>query len=56
MILKELIVIPNVLDRLKSPPKIDKRLGPSKYTCVRIYGLKREVVSVKQSVVYTSKN
>ena len=30
--LKELIVIPNVADKLKSPPKNDKRLGPSKDT------------------------
>ena len=28
--LQELIVIPNVADRLKSPPKTDRRLGPSK--------------------------
>jgi len=28
--LKELIAIPNVADRLKSPPKTDKRLGLSK--------------------------
>jgi len=28
--LKELLAIPNVADRLKSPLKIDKRLGPSK--------------------------
>ena len=30
--LKELIVIPNVADRLKLPPKTDRRLGPSKDT------------------------
>ena len=30
--LKELIVIPNVADKLKSPPKTDRRLGPSKET------------------------
>jgi len=28
--LKELIAIPNVTDKLKSLPKTDKRLGPSK--------------------------
>jgi len=32
MDLKELIVIPNVADRLKSPLKTDRRLGPSKDT------------------------
>jgi len=32
MDLKELIAIPNVADRLKSPPKTDKKLGPSKDT------------------------
>jgi len=32
MDLKDLIVIPNVAEKLKSPPKIDKRLGPSKDT------------------------
>ena len=32
MDLKELIVIPNVADILKAPPKTDKRLGPSKNT------------------------
>jgi len=32
MDLKKLIAIPNVADRLKSPPKTDKRLGPSKNT------------------------
>jgi len=32
MDLKELIAIPNVADRLKSPSKTDKRLGPSKDT------------------------
>ena len=30
--LKELIAIPKVADRLKSPPKTDKRLGPNKDT------------------------
>jgi len=30
--LKELIAIPNMADKLKSPPKTDKRLGPSKDT------------------------
>ena len=30
MDLKELIAIPNMADRLKSPPKTDKRLGPNK--------------------------
>jgi len=28
--LKELIAIPDVASRLKSPPKTDKRIGPSK--------------------------
>jgi len=28
--LKELIVIPNIAERLKTPAKTDKRLGPSK--------------------------
>jgi len=28
--LKELIIIPNIVERLKTPPKTDKRLGPSK--------------------------
>jgi len=28
--LKELIAIPNIAERLKMPPKTDKRLGPSK--------------------------
>jgi len=28
--LKELIAIPNIVERLKMPPKTDKRLGPSK--------------------------
>ena len=28
--LKELIVISNIAERLKTPPKTDKRLGPSK--------------------------
>jgi len=28
--MKKLIVIPNIAERLKIPPKIDKRLGPSK--------------------------
>jgi len=28
--LKELIVIPNITKRLKTPPKTDKRLGPNK--------------------------
>jgi len=32
MDLKELIVIPNVADRLKLPPKTDRRLGPNKDT------------------------
>ncbi|XP_068503722.1 uncharacterized protein [Phaseolus vulgaris] len=32
MDLKEIIVIPNVADRLKSPPKTDRRLGPNKDT------------------------
>ena len=32
MNLKELIAIPNVADRLNSPPKTDKRLGPNKDT------------------------
>jgi len=32
MDLKELIVIPNVADKLKCPPKTDKRLGPNKDT------------------------
>jgi len=32
MDLKELIAISNVADRLKSPPKTNKRLGPSKDT------------------------
>jgi len=30
--LKELIVIPNMADKLKSPPKTDRRLGLSKNT------------------------
>jgi len=30
--LKELIVIPNIAERLKTPQKIDKKLGPSKNT------------------------
>jgi len=32
MDLKELISIPNMADRQKSPPKTDKRLGPDKDT------------------------
>ena len=28
--LKDLIAIPNIAERLKVPPKIDKRLGPNK--------------------------
>ena len=28
--LKELIAIPNIDERLKTPPKTDKKLGPSK--------------------------
>jgi len=36
MDLKELIAILNVADRLKSPPKTDKRLGPSKDTCLAL--------------------
>jgi len=30
--LKELIIIPNMVDNLKSPPKIGRRFGPSKET------------------------
>jgi len=30
--LKELIAIPDVADKLKPPPKSDKRLGPSRGT------------------------
>jgi len=37
MDLKELIVIPNVANRLKSPPKTDKRLGPNKDTWCEFY-------------------
>jgi len=37
MDLKELIVIPNVADRLKSPPKTDRRLGPSKDTWCKFH-------------------
>ena len=37
MDLKELIVIPNVADRLKSPQKIDRRLGPNKDTCCEFH-------------------
>jgi len=34
---KELIVIPNMADRLKSPLKTDKRLGPSKDTWCELH-------------------
>jgi len=37
MELKELIVVPNVIERLKSPPKTDRRLGPSKDTWCKFH-------------------
>jgi len=36
---KELIVIPNVADRLKPPPKTNRRLGPSKDTWCEFHQL-----------------
>jgi len=37
MDLQELIVISNMTDRLKSPPKTNRRLGPSKDTCCEFH-------------------